>query len=85
MYTFRTPTIDEGPIGPTRLDQFYTLPRGITILKINGKYYEERYPLSSDVKEADIAYVGGHVYMVTDSEAANLIAAGYEEYLTEIN
>jgi hypothetical protein len=85
MYTFRTPTINEGPTGNTRLDQFYTLPRGITILKINGKYYEERYPLSSDVKEADIAYIGGHVYMVTNSEAADLIAAGYEEYLTEIN
>lgn len=85
MYTFRTPTIDEGPTGSTRLDQFYTLPRGITIFKINGEYYEERYPLSSDVKEAEIAYVGGHVYIVTNSEAADLTAAGYGDYLTEIN
>lgn len=85
MYTFRTPTIDEGPTGPTRLDQFYTLPRGITILKVNGKYREERYPLSSDVKDADIAYVGGHVYKVSNEEAAELTAAGYGEYLTEIN
>jgi hypothetical protein len=85
MYTFRTPTIDEGPTGNTRLDQFYTLPRGITILKVNGKYREERYPLSSDVKNAEIAYVGGHVYTVTNSEAADLTAAGYGDYLTEIN
>ena len=84
MYEFRTPTINEGPTGSTRLDQFYTLPRGITVLKVNGEYSLERYPLSNDVIDADIAYLGGHVYTVSDQEAAELIEAGFEDYLTEI-
>ncbi len=84
MYEFRTPTVKEGPTGNTRLDQFYKLERGITVLKNNGVYRLERYPLSSDVTSADIAYIGGHVYTVDDDEAADLIAAGFEEYLTEL-
>jgi len=84
MYEFRTPTVKEGPLGPTRLDQFYKLERGITVLKNNGVYTLERYPLSSQVTDADIAYIGGHVYTVDDDEAAALTAAGFEEYLTEL-
>lgn len=84
MYEFRTPTVKEGPTGPTRLDQFYTLERGVTVLKNNGIYTLERYPLSSQVTDADIAYIGGHVYTVDDDEAADLTAAGFGEYLTEI-
>ena len=84
MYEFRTPIVKEGPVGPTRLDQFYQLERGITVLKNNGVYALERYPLSNQIIDADIAYVGGHVYTVDNDEAADLIAAGFEEYLTEL-
>lgn len=84
MYKFETPTVDEGPTGPTRLDLFYTIPKGVTVLKLNGVYTTERYPLSQDVINADAAYLGGHIYIVSDAEAQDLIDAGFEDYLTEI-
>lgn len=84
MYEFRTPTVKEGPTGFSRLDQFYTYDKGVSVLKINGVYIEKRYPISNELAEADVAYVGGHVYTVTDDEAADLTAAGYADYLTEI-
>lgn len=83
-YYFTPPTVDEGPLGPDRLSQFYTLPRGITVLKNDGVYEETRYPLANEVRDADAAYVGGHVHEVSAEEAASLIAAGYEDYITEI-
>jgi hypothetical protein len=83
-YIFKTPTVDEGPIGPDRLSQFYTLPRGISVLKANGRYYEVRYPTQTEVTEAEKVYLGGYVHNISDEDAQELIDAGYEDYLTEI-
>lgn len=83
-YTFVTPTVEEGPIGGHRLFEFYKMPRGITIIKYNNEYYEMRYPSEDDFIGADAVYVGGHEYVVSDSEADDLTDAGYGDYLTEI-
>lgn len=83
-YIFNPPTIKEGPIGGHRLFYFYTMNRGITVLKNNGVYTQVRYPYEQDIIDADIAYRGGYEYTVDDIEAADLTAAGYGSYLTAI-
>ena len=76
-YRFTTPTISEGPAATGRLFSFFRLVRGITVLKINGVYYQVRYPSSEEVDAADIAYIGGYSYEVDAGEKSQLEAAGY--------
>ncbi len=76
-YRFTTPTISEGPAGEGALFGRYRLVRGITVLKIDGEYFQVRFPSSEEVEDADIAYIGGYSYEVSASEKADLEAAGY--------
>lgn len=76
-YKFTTPTVSEGPAGEGRLFSRFRLVRGITVLKIDGDYFEVRYPSSEEVEDADIAYIGGYSYEVSAEEKASLEAAGY--------
>lgn len=78
-YRFTTPTILEEFEG-TRHPLFsrIKIPKGITVLKIDGEYFEVRYPSHEEVQEADIAYIGGYKYEVSEEEKADLEAAGYE-------
>ena len=76
-YRFTTPTVSEGPAGEGRLFGRYRLTRGITVLKIDGVYYELRYPSSEEVASAQAAYIGGYSYEVSAGEKAGLEAAGY--------
>ena len=76
-YRFTTPTISEGPAGIGRLFSRYRLTRGVTVLKIDGVYYELRYPSSEEVEAAQEAYIGGYSYEVSAGEKAALEAAGY--------
>lgn len=77
-YRFKPPSIKEGPIGDHRLFDFYEMPRGITVLKYEGQYYETRWPQSEDLELAEKWYLGGSWTKVSDEEAADLMAAGYE-------
>ena len=76
-YRFTTPTISEGPAGHGRLFSRYRLVRGISVLKIDGVYYEMRYPSAEEVAAAQKAYIGGYSYPVDATEKAALEAAGY--------
>lgn len=76
-YIFKTPTVSEGPLAGGRLFSRYRLVRAVTVLKIDGEYYEVRYPSSEEVNAADIAYIGGGTYPVDATEKAALEAAGY--------
>ncbi len=76
-YRFTTPTVSEGPAGDGRLFGRYRLVRGVTVLKVDGEYYETRYPSSEEVAEAEVAYIGGYSYEVSEGEKAALEAAGY--------
>jgi hypothetical protein len=75
-YTFETPSVDEGLEGVQRLFRFYKLARGITILKINGTYQQVRFPLDSDVMEAQESYLGGSKYTVDEATRTALINGG---------
>ena len=76
-YRFTTPTVSEGPAGEGDLFSRYRLVRGITVLKVDGEYYQVRFPSSEETTEADIAYIGGYSYEVSEGEKAALEAAGY--------
>jgi hypothetical protein len=76
-FIFTTPTISEGPASDGRLFSRYRLTRGVTVLKIDGEYYEMRNPSSEEVQAAQAAYVGGYSYEVSPGEKAALEAAGY--------
>lgn len=76
-WTFRTPSVDEGPAVPgTRLMRFYKIARGITILEASGTYTAVRYPTQDEIAAATTAYLGGHEYTVDDATKAALTAAG---------
>ena len=76
-YRFTTPTVSEGPAGEGRLFSRYRLVRGVTVLKIDGEYYEMRFPSAEEVADADVAYIGGYSYEVSAQEKVDLEAAGY--------
>lgn len=78
MYLFTTPYVDEHLDTRDRLFMRTYLTRAISVLKIDGEYYEMRYPSQDEIADAQVVYQGGHDYFVDDAEAADLVAAGYE-------
>ena len=75
-WLFRTPTVQEGPIGGARLFYFYKLDVGVSIVKQNGVYSQQRYILDSDIPTFEQLYRGGRNYNVDDATKAALIAGG---------
>ena len=51
---------------------------GVTILKKDGGYHPTTSASDEAIAAADVAYIGGRVYEVSEAEAADLRAAGYE-------
>lgn len=51
-------------------------PVGVTVYKLTNGTYTETRP--TDPGTVAVTYVGGHVFTVDDTEAASLVAAGYE-------
>lgn len=77
-----TPPVVRRPAESTRRDRLFgrlNIPVGITVLKsATGGYEMVEIPSPEQIDNAAIAYIGGHVYEVSDAEAASLTAAGYE-------
>ena len=76
-YRFTTPTVSEGPLGEGPLFSRYRLTRGVSVIKVDGEYYELRNPSTEEIAEAQTFYLGGITYDVTEEEKAGLEAAGY--------
>lgn len=77
-YRFTTPTVlEEMESDGHPLFSRIKIPKGVTVLKIDGDYFEVRYPSAEEVADADIAYIGGYAYEVTAEEKTDLEAAGY--------
>jgi hypothetical protein len=74
---FTTPTVSDGPLGDGPLFERFRLTRGVSVIKVDGEYYELRNPSSEEVAEAEAFYLGGITYDVTEAEKASLEAAGY--------
>ena len=82
MYTFKPPTVEEGPAGFGILFWRYRLPRANSIL-VNGSVVTSiRTPAVQDTQSADYCYLGGHEYVITQPEYDILYAAGYGPYIT---
>lgn len=54
--------------------------RGRNVFKMKDGSFTEIQPSNQD--EIAITYHGGHVHPLTAQEEADLIAAGYEDYIT---
>jgi hypothetical protein len=61
------------------------LPRGRSVLKIGGVYRTVDSPSAQELEAASEAYIGGHIYQVSDTIYAALLAAGYVPSATTWN
>ena len=82
MYYFTTPTVDETPAGDHILFARIELPRGISVLRLNGVYSSFRYPSQIQTNEAEEYYLGGTRTLINQQTADALTAQGYGEYIT---
>lgn len=82
VYTFTPPTTDETPAGFGALMWRYRIARADTLLMTNGVVTRNRTFEVSEVKAADYAYVGGHIYTISQKERDLLVAAGYGATIT---
>lgn len=79
-YTFTPPTYELKPARGGPLLSRYRFPYAYSVIK-RGAAYETVISPSIDLfndPAVDFIYQGGHVYPITDAEAALLIAAGFE-------
>lgn len=74
-WTFRTPTVEEGPAGLDPLFHRVKLTRGVSVFNNSGVYTTARWPTQDEIAAATFAYLGGHEYVVDDATKAALIAA----------
>ena len=79
MPKFTPPHASYGNVEPaTRLEMWFgRIDRGLTVLKKDGVYTVTDFPYQGDCDDADICYLGGHIYDVSDAEAADLVAADF--------
>lgn len=75
-WTFRTPTVEEGPAGLDPLFHRVKLTRGVTVLLNGAVYTTVRWPTQDELAAATFYYLGGHEYVVDDATKAALIAGG---------
>ena len=75
QWLFKTPTVEEGPAGQSRLFHFYKIDRGITIVReLDGDYAQVRYLQDEDYQNYPEIYQGGYNHTVDDATKARLIA-----------
>lgn len=76
-WLFKTPTVEEGPAGQSRLFHFYKIDRGITIVReLDGDYAQVRYLQDEQYADYPEIYQGGYNHIVDDATKARLIAGG---------
>jgi hypothetical protein len=75
-YTFKTPTVSEGPIGKHRLFYFRKMNVGVSVYKSGGTYKLIRYVQDSFRRTVDEFYDGGCNHTVDDATRTAMIAAG---------
>ena len=84
MATFSTPTdnfvIWSNNWEPGILSYLRPGPRGRNVWKMTDGTFSENQPYNLDF--VDKVYYGGHIYELTSQEEADLIQAGYQDYIT---
>ena len=74
-----TPPTENLRVAFRLLRHFQSLPRGRNVYKLDDGLYTENEPADSDT--IDTTYLGGHIYTISDAEAASLTTAGYSAYI----
>jgi hypothetical protein len=64
-------------MGGNHLFARYTRKQGVTVYRLDGEFYEDRFPAQDDLIDADLVYLGGHEYVVNATEKAALESVGY--------
>ena len=83
-YIFTPPYVDETPSGAKGVFAYLLKIRnGISVGKLNGVYFTERYPHQDDIDTYQEFYPGGHKHSVSEVTKAALIAANIG--ITEAN
>jgi hypothetical protein len=75
--TFTPPSRDF----PRSMARMTMIPVGSTVLRVNGSWVVTVYPSETLVNSADRVYRGGRRYPISQSEAADLIAAGFGAHI----
>jgi len=76
-YLFRTPTLEQGPIGGHRLhSHFKQRTKSYTVINQSGTYSLIQYPLDSDLASYTAYYIGGGEHTnISEATRTALIAA----------
>lgn len=83
---FMPPTALFGAYGSSPFHRWWNeTPTGISLLKFGSSYQQYQTPTDDDVRAADIAYLGGREYVISDSEVAALTAAGYGPNIWDVS
>lgn len=82
-YTFTPPTYTLKPVNAGPLLSRYQFPQAYSVIKRGATYEQVITPSIEQFADptVDLIYQGGHIYEVSDDEAALLIAAGYSPTL----
>jgi len=87
-YLFRTPSVEETPMGWHRLLERYTIARGVTVMMISGMYSSYRYPAQTEIASASEVYMGGRDYIIDEKTKDRLtnpaIGGNYGDYITAL-
>jgi len=83
-YTFTPPVTKEAPAGFGALFWRYPIDRADSLLMTNGVVTRNRTFEVSEVTAAEHAYIGGHIYTITQQERDQLVAAGYGATITAL-
>lgn len=83
-YLFKPPTVEEGPAGFGRLFWRYRITRADSVLVFGQATVQVRTPAVQDTIDADYCYLGGHEYIITQTEKDILVANGYSANITTI-
>jgi len=83
-YLFIPPTVEEGPAGFGRLFWRYRINRANTVLIYGLATVSIRTPGVDETQNADYCYLGGHEYIITQTEKDILVANGYGSSITTI-
>lgn len=75
-YIFTPPYVDETPDGARGVFAYLLKIRnGISIGKLNGVYFQNRFPSQDDIDTYQEFYPGGHKHSVSESTRTALLAA----------
>lgn len=80
MPSFTPPTQQQGVASGDPLFSRYTVPVGLSVVKVNGAFITQPFPWLGDIahlSEGTDYFLGGRTYVVTHAVAAELVAAGY--------